>query len=273
MSQQHHENTTRNHTKIVRFDTMINYKQPQNQSSTSHFTPNNYYQVTNNNNHQQHRSSSITKQTANKIPPNDYKKSKYSSQQAFDDFDYDNCYKNNNKPNHQVNGPKGKANRKKPQLPEDAFYNPEKNMLYVKKGDNSENTMKTSINVILELDRTSSYSTNSSDEDITYHTPRFRAGSMVESNQITEFYDNSSPNVAPIQNTSKDTYRNRRRFIFFEVLFNGENKNVDGPKEKNTKSNCYYASSTRHHYPSSQIFGGFDMKKGPTCQLELPTFL
>jgi len=269
MSQQYQKNTTRNPTtKFCRFETMINYNKHQNQSSTTHFTPNNYYQL----NHQKHRSSSIAKQVATPttIPLNDYKKSKYSSQKAFDDFDYDTS--NNNK--QSPHGSRGKANRKKPQLPEDAFYNPEKNMLYVKKGDNSENTMKTSINVILELDRTSSYSTNSSDEDITYHTPRFRAGSMVESNQITEFYDNSSSNIAPIQqNSTKDTYKNRRRFVFFDVFCYGENKNVDGPKQKNPKNNCYYSSSTRLYYPSSQIFGGFDMKKGPTCQLEIPTFL
>lgn len=139
------------------------------------------------------------------------------------------------------------------ELPEDVFYNPDKNMIYVKKGEECS----TSIN-LLELhlrrsasqkgdqDRLSSYSTNSSDED-----------SAAKQKPNPEFIEVNSPAKCK-----------RWRFGAFEVYFNEKKVAVYGPTKNEKRKKKATADQSYMYSPIK--FGGSEMKNGPMNLESIP---
>jgi hypothetical protein len=147
----------------------------------------------------------------------------------------------------------------KVQLPDDVFYNPDRNMLYVKKGQDCHNSLQRSLSLFNEPDRLSSYSTNSSDED----------NGIANTKKTT-----TSPILLEAKGTKRSSWG--RKIQSYIVYFDGSEELLSSSPSQDERqgSNMNERRHQRTYHNTITKFGAPQMKNGPMNMegIPFPTF-
>lgn len=166
-----------------------------------------------------------------------------------------------------------KTRTKSLHLPDDAFYNADQNLLYVKKGDNTDDTIKCSLNAITEYER-QNISTAPSDEE--YSSKRSSPQRFYKTGSYEEFDTLflESMNVARSSNLLwKRSFETFSVYFGQEEIFNESPSNTMSPVPN--RKRCQSLMEFSYYEAEIQYFGGSELKNGPTASMlgNIPKFV